>query len=97
MQISKKRCIIAAKKNDPWFIYIAKCRDKTLYIGMTNDVDKRIKAHNTTSICKYTRARKPITLVYHEKCKNRTNAAKREIELKKYSRAQKLELIKNLA
>jgi putative endonuclease len=89
------RWIITGKSSKFWFVYIAECNDNTLYIGMTNDLDKRIKAHNTTSICKYTRARKPITLVYSEKHKNRTSAAKREIELKKYSRAKKLDLIKS--
>jgi len=62
---------------------------------MTNDVNKRIKAHNTTSICKYTRARKPVILRYFEECVDRNSAAKREIELKKYSRSKKLDLINN--
>ncbi|MBU1087564.1 MAG: GIY-YIG nuclease family protein [Candidatus Omnitrophica bacterium] len=84
------------KKSEPWFVYVAECSDKTLYIGISNDVEKRIKAHNTTNICKYTRARKPIKLLYSEECSGRASAAKREIELKKYSRAKKLDLINNL-
>ncbi|MFH1061871.1 MAG: GIY-YIG nuclease family protein [Candidatus Omnitrophota bacterium] len=92
-----KRCIIAIKKKEPWFVYIVECSDKTLYIGMTNDLDKRIKAHNTTNASRYTRARRPVKLKYFEKSKNRSAALKREAALKKYTRAEKLELIKKLA
>jgi len=81
--------------NEPWFVYIAECRDKTLYVGIAIDVDKRIKEHNTTSKCRYTRSRKPLTLVYRRRCKNYNVARKREAEIKRLSRAEKFTLIEN--
>lgn len=77
----------------PWGVYIARCRDKTLYVGVARDVFKRIKEHNNTSRCKYTRFRKPIVLMYKEKCDNYNMARKRELEIKKFSREKKFEII----
>ena len=77
----------------PWFVYILECQDKTLYVGVTLDVVKRLKEHNTTSICKYTRIRKPLKLVYQEECLNHHVARGRELELKEFNREEKLELI----
>ncbi|MDD5441673.1 MAG: GIY-YIG nuclease family protein [Candidatus Omnitrophica bacterium] len=79
---------------DNWYLYIARCRDGTLYVGITKDVLRRIKEHNTTNKCRYTRFRKPITLIYSEKCESHSQALKREAEVKKWSRAKKLALIK---
>ena len=77
----------------PWFVYIAQCRDKTLYVGIARDVAKRIKEHNNTNRCKYTRVRQPIDLLYNEKCSNHNRARKRELEIKKFSRKKKFVLI----
>ena len=77
----------------PWFVYILECQDKTLYTGVTLDLVKRLKEHNTTSICKYTRSRKPLKLVYQEKCLNHHQARERELLLKEFTREEKLELI----
>ena len=79
--------------NTPWFMYIAECRDKTLYVGVARDVKKRIEDHNKTSKCKYTRSRKPIKLKYEEFCKNYSIARKREAEVKKFSRKKKVKLV----
>lgn len=79
--------------NEAWFVYIAECQDKTLYVGIARDVDKRIKEHNTTSKCRYTRFRKPLILKYREDCPNYNRARKREFEIKKFSRKKKFDLI----
>jgi predicted GIY-YIG superfamily endonuclease len=76
-----------------WFVYVVECRDKTLYVGSAKDVEKRIKDHNTTNQCKYTRGRKPVKLQYKEKCRDYGAARKREAALKKLTRKDKLELI----
>lgn len=75
-----------------WYVYILKCSDNSLYTGITNDIDKRIKTHNQGNGAKYTRGRLPIKLVYSELVKDKPTALRREIEIKKMSRKQKLEL-----
>jgi putative endonuclease len=78
------------------YVYILECSDKTLYTGSTNNIEKRIKEHNNgKSGAKYTRARRPVRLVYVETFSTLLNALKREAEIKKLSRAQKLLLIRN--
>ena len=79
--------------NSPWFVYIAECKDKTLYTGVALDVEKRIKDHNTTNKCRYTKFRKPLKLAYQEICDNHHLAIKREQEVKSFRRDKKLELI----
>ncbi|MCX5699754.1 MAG: GIY-YIG nuclease family protein [Candidatus Omnitrophica bacterium] len=69
------------------------CQDKTLYVGVTLDVLRRFKEHNTTNKCKYTRSRKPLKLVYREECLDYHTARNRESEIRKFSRKKKLELI----
>ena len=77
----------------PWFVYIAECRDKTLYVGVARDVDHRIYDHNKTNKCRYTRFRKPVRVVYREICENYQSARSKESEIKKFSRKKKLNLI----
>jgi len=77
----------------PWFVYILECEDKTFYVGVTLDVVKRLSEHNTTSICKYTRMRKPLRLVYQEKCLDHREARDRELELKEFNSEEMLDLI----
>lgn len=80
----------------PYFIYIIKCSDKTLYTGYTNDLEKRIETHNSGKAgAKYTRARRPVKLVYSEQFETKSEALKREWVIKKMTREEKLELIKN--
>ena len=77
-----------------WYCYLLRCADDTLYCGITNDLDKRLAAHNAGTAAKYTRARGPVQLVYTEPQADRSSASKREMEIKSLSRAEKLELIR---
>lgn len=79
----------------PWYVYILKCADNTLYTGITVDVERRIEEHNTHNklAAKYTRARRPVKLVYQEELKTRGLATKREMAIKKLKRSAKVELI----
>lgn len=78
-----------------WAVYILRCADETLYTGITTDADRRMKEHNGIHDggARYTRARRPVTLVYLETLKSRSEAAKREFEIKRLSREDKEELI----
>lgn len=77
-----------------YFVYILECADNTLYIGSTNDIKKRIEAHNTSKVAaKYTRARRPVILKYSEEYQTKSEALKREYELKQLTRLQKIALI----
>ncbi len=79
-----------------YFIYMLKCSDETLYTGIARNLEKRIEEHNNSDKgAKYTRVRRPVELVYSEKSENRSSASKREYEIKKLSRVQKLKLIKD--
>lgn len=76
-------------------LYIIKCADNSLYTGITTDIDRRIKQHNGEIVGgpKYTRGRRPVELVYTEKLLNRSEATKREWEIKKMTRANKEKLL----
>lgn len=79
-----------------YFIYILECSDNTLYTGITKDINKRLDEHNNSPKgAKYTKARRPVKLLYDEKSENRSTASKREYEIKKFSRLKKLKLIKD--
>ncbi len=75
------------------YAYIVECSDGTLYTGYTNDLEKRIKAHNSGHGAKYTRSRLPVKLVYFEELETKEMAQSREWNIKQLTRAQKLELI----
>jgi len=75
------------------FVYITRCCDGTLYVGWAVNLERRIKAHNSGRGAKYTASRRPVVLVWWEKASTKSLAMKREAEIKKYSRAQKLALI----
>jgi putative endonuclease len=75
-----------------WICYLLHCADDTLYCGITNDLDKRLGVHNAGEGAKYTRGRTPVTLVYQESCTDKSAALKREIQIKRLSRAKKLAL-----
>lgn len=81
----------------PAFAYLLKCADGSLYAGWTNDPDARLAAHNSGLGAKYTRARRPVTLAYLERCDDKRTAMRREAELKRMTRAQKLALIESQA
>lgn len=74
------------------YTYILKCKDETLYTGWTNDIKKRLKAHNTGKGAKYTKTRRPVELVYLERFETKEEAMRREYAIKQMSRKQKLEL-----
>jgi Predicted endonuclease containing a URI domain len=74
-------------------VYMLLCKDHTLYTGWTNDLEARICSHNAGTGAKYTRTRLPVRLVYYEKLDTKSEALKRESEIKKLSRKKKLELI----
>ena len=68
------------------------CNDQSHYTGITNDLKKRIIAHNSGKGAKYTKARLPVKLVYKESCKTKSDSLKREFEIKKLKRIEKLNL-----
>ena len=75
------------------YVYILKCSDDTLYTGWTTDVGRRVSAHNGGRGAKYTKSRLPVKLVYCEEMANRGEALRREAEIKRMTREQKLRLI----
>ena len=75
-----------------WTVYILQCAAGTLYTGITNDLEKRLAAHNSGAGAKYTRGRVPVKLAYKETCKTKGAALKREAEIKKMARIDKLHL-----
>ncbi len=76
-----------------WIVYILRCCDGSYYTGITNSLDRRIEQHNAGKGAKYTKGRGPLELVYKEECPDRANASRRESEIKKLSRDQKISLI----
>tara|TARA_R110000824_G_scaffold401771_1_gene615506 strand:- start:199745 stop:200011 length:267 start_codon:yes stop_codon:yes gene_type:complete len=77
-----------------WHVYLVECADKTLYTGITTDLKRRIGEHNDSlKGARYTRAKRPVKLVYSEAAVSRSEASKREYELKKLPRFEKLVLI----
>lgn len=77
-----------------WFVYIVRCADKTLYTGITIDALSRVRVHNSGKGAKYTRARRPVRLVYKEAMATGTAARQREAQIKKMTRAEKIKLVK---
>jgi putative endonuclease len=79
-----------------WFIYILRCSDRTLYTGIAKDVSRRVLEHNSNNrlAARYTRARRPVVLVYSEMAKTQSAAAKREYEIKQMTREEKEALLK---
>ena len=78
-----------------WKVYILKCSDNSLYTWITTDIKRRLREHNWEIVwgAKYTRIRQPVRLVYTEELENRSNASRRECEIKKLTREKKLQLI----
>ena len=75
------------------YTYLLECADKTLYCGWTNDLEKRVKAHNSGMGAKYTKPRRPGTLVYYEEFQTKEEAMRREVAIKKLTRKEKEQLI----
>ena len=78
-----------------WYVYILQCADGTLYTGITNNPNRRLKAHNAGTASKYTRVRRPVDMVYQEETDTKGNALRRELQIKSMSRHQKMDLLNN--
>ena len=76
------------------YTYILKCKDGSLYTGWTNDLEQRVAAHNTGKGAKYTKARRPVELVYFEEFETKEQAMEREYAIKQMARKDKLELVR---
>jgi putative endonuclease len=76
-----------------WFVYIVRCRDGTLYTGCTNNLAKRLEAHNSGRGARYTRSRRPVEFALVRRVKDRSRALRVEAQLKKLSRVAKLGVI----
>lgn len=76
-----------------WSCYILRCADDTLYTGITNDLAKRLAAHNAGTAAKYTKTRIPVEVVFVENCVDRSAALKRELQIKSLKRPDKLALL----
>lgn len=75
-----------------WVVYILKCADDTLYTGITNDLERRITQHNEGKGAKYTRGRGPVALIKSFECASKSEALKKEYQIKQLSRDEKLKL-----
>ena len=76
-----------------WHVYMVRCADDSLYTGCTNDLDRRVAAHNSGKGARYTRSRRPVRVVWSVRVKDQSAALSREAKLKQLSRAQKLALV----
>ena len=79
-----------------WYVYIISCSDNSLYTGISNDVDRRIKQHAGGQGAKYFRGRKPMQLVYLESGHTRSTASQREAEIKSLSKDEKVKLLESI-
>jgi putative endonuclease len=77
-----------------WTVYLLRCRDGSLYTGITNDIARRLAAHRAGKASAYTRSRRPLRLVYRESARDRSAALRREAAIKRLTRQAKLELIR---
>ena len=84
-------------QKNKWYVYIVECSDGSLYTGITTDVSRRISEHNTSKKgAKYTRTRRPVKLVAVVTiCEDRASASRKEYNIKKLKRSQKIKLIKS--
>jgi putative endonuclease len=78
-----------------WTVYVLRCKDTSLYTGVTTDIERRIDEHNNNNklAASYTKSRRPVKLVYSETCDDRSQALKREMGIKRLSKKQKEALI----
>ena len=81
-------------QGEQWFAYIVRCRDGSLYTGITKDLIRRCQQHNDGMASRYTRSRLPVRLVYHEILASRSLALKREAAIKAMTRQQKRSMIR---
>jgi putative endonuclease len=79
-----------------WWAYFVSCADGSLYAGATNDLNKRVAAHNQGTGARYTRSRRPVVLVWSRSVRGRSRALSLEAKLKQLSRAEKLRLVRSI-
>ena len=79
----------------PWYVYILRCGDGTLYTGITDDIPRRLAAHRAGKGAKYTRGRGPLELVYQERVPDKSAALRREVAIKRLRRGEKERLIES--
>ena len=79
---------------DPWFVYILRCADGSLYTGITKDVERRCQQHNNGTASRYTRSRRPTKQVWQEAHPSGSSALKREAAIKAMTRREKMALIR---
>ncbi len=93
----KEIAVLKSKKKlaEPWFVYIVRCSDGSLYTGIAKNVDRRLEQHNAGTASRYTRSRLPVTLEYQEEQPNQSCALKRELAIKAMSRKAKDALIQS--
>jgi len=78
-----------------WYVYIIQCKDGKLYTGITNDINRRLAEHNSGHGCRFTKFRKPVKLVYCKKAETKSEALRKESDIKKLRREEKLELVRS--
>ena len=83
---------VLAAGSVPWTVYLLRCRDGSLYTGITNDLQQRLESHRRGKASAYTRARRPVALAYQEVVSDRGSALKREAAIRRLSRVEKLAL-----
>ncbi|MGC1453681.1 MAG: GIY-YIG nuclease family protein [Nitrospirota bacterium] len=88
---TKKR----TRRASAWSLYTLKCRDGTLYTGITTDLSRRVRQHNDGTASRYTRSRLPVKLIFSEPCRGRSQALKREYAMKQLSRKEKIAYIRD--
>lgn len=76
-----------------WYLYIVECSDGSLYTGITDNLERRMEAHNSGKGAKYTRGRGPVQLRYQETLSSHSEALRREIQIKRLKKPEKLALI----
>ena len=82
-------------QKNKYYLYVLECNDSTLYTGYTNDVERRVAVHNSGKGAKYTKARVPVTCVFHQQFETKSEAMKAEYAFKKLTRKQKLDYIRS--
>ncbi len=92
-QMQVKENSASSKNDEQWTVYILRCKDGTLYTGITKDLERRLKQHNDGKGSKYIQSRRPVKVVYKEKKMGRGNALVREAEIKNYSKEKKEQLV----
>jgi UV DNA damage endonuclease len=94
VEIASRKSMVKKKAAETWFVYLLRCRDGSLYTGITKDLRRRCEQHNAGTASRYTRSRLPIRLVYREAYASRSLALKREAVIKAMTRREKMAMIR---